>query len=307
MAVPFVEAEILSSSRDVPAGTIIILPENVLNFKRGIARIDRIVKQAQANLATIRKSFDIESDVDDASSSENHCEENPFARYIKKGLIIPWDCTQLPIASFLQKFGDEAKVNWSASEISEFLANKEHEKLPKHEEVVTKSKTILRYAIPRHAGAMHDYFLPLQSLISNVESALELAEGSISMCQMVSLAAHHKDSNGKHTFQLAVVEWQNPEEESKMCLFVFIRANPTLVQHMGVSSAGAVLPDMQKLMQIEEDLQMREQHAAELKTQEQQGNQRRQNESWTSSTSSWQQRPSYKKPRNTWTSNQWPA
>jgi hypothetical protein len=76
---------------------------------------------------------------------------------------------------------------------------------------------------------------------------------------------------------------------------------------MGISSKGTVLPDMQKLMPIEEDLQMREQHAAELKTQEQQGNQRRQNESWTSSTSSWQQRPSYKKPRNTWTSNQWPA
>jgi hypothetical protein len=249
--------------------------------------------------------MDIESDVDDASSSENHCEENPFARYIKKGLIIPWDCTQLPIASFLQKFGDEAKVNWSASEISEFLANKEHEKLPKHKEVVTKSKTILRYAIPRHAGAMHDYFLPLQSLISNVESALELAQGSISICQMMSLAAHHKDSNGKHTFQLAVVEWQSPEEERKMCLFVFIRANPTLVQHMGVSSAGAVLPDMQKMSQMQEDLQMREQHASGLKREITQENQKLQKEFWSQASSSWQQRPNQKRFRSAWSANEW--
>ena len=111
MAVPFVEADILSSARHVPAGTIVILPENVLNFKRRIARIDRFVKMAQANLATIRKSLDIESDCDDASSSEDHCEENPLARYIKKGLIIQWDCTPLPIAKFLNRIGDEAKVN----------------------------------------------------------------------------------------------------------------------------------------------------------------------------------------------------
>jgi len=111
MAVPFVEADILSSARHVPAGTIVILPENVLNFKRRLARIDRCVKMAQANLTTIRKSLNIESDCDDASSSEDHCEENPVARYIKKGFIIQWDCTQLPITKFLNKIGDEAKVN----------------------------------------------------------------------------------------------------------------------------------------------------------------------------------------------------
>jgi hypothetical protein len=76
---------------------------------------------------------------------------------------------------------------------------------------------------------------------------------------------------------------------------------------MGISSTGAVLPDMQKMRQIQEDLQMREQNAAELKTQEPQGNQERQNESWTPSTSSWQQRPNPKKPRGTWASNKGPA
>jgi hypothetical protein len=171
MAVPFVEADILSSPRHVPAGTIVILLENVLKFKRRLARIDRCVSMAQTKLATIRKSLYIESDCDDASSSEDKGEENPLARYIKKGLIIQWDLAEPPIAKFFNKFGDNAKVDWSVSEFTEFLANKLHEKLPKHEEVVTKSMTILRYALPRHAGAMHDYFLPLQSLISNLRIA----------------------------------------------------------------------------------------------------------------------------------------
>jgi hypothetical protein len=257
-------------------------------------------------LATIRKSFDIESECDDASSAEEHCEENSLVRYIKKGLIIQWNLTEPLIVRFLNKFEDEAKVNLSVSEFREFLANKLREEFPKYEEVVTKSMTILRYALPRHAGAMHDYFLPLQSLISNVESALRLS-GSISMCQMVSLAAHHKDSNGKRTFQLAVVELQNPEEANKFWLYVFIRANPTLVQHLGVSSAEAVLPDMQKMSQIQEDLQLREQTAAELNTEETQENQELQNASWTPSTSSWQPRPHPKKFRGTWASNKGPA
>ena len=304
MAVPFLEADILTSARHVPEGTIVILPGNVHKFKRRIARIGRCVSMAQRKLATIRKSLYIESDCDDASSSEVHCEENPLARYIKKGFIIQWDLAEPPIAKFFNKFGDNAKVDWSVSEFTEFLANKLHEKLPKHEEVVTKSMTILRYALPRHAGAMHDYFLPLQSLISNVESALRLS-GSISMCQMVSLAAHHKDSNGKHTFQLAVVEWKNPEEAGKMCLHVFIRANPTLVQHMGVSSAGAVLPDMQKMSQMQEDLQMREQHASGLKREITQENQKLQKRFWSQASSSWQQRPNQKRFRSAWSANEW--
>jgi hypothetical protein len=117
---------------------------------------------------------------------------------------------------------------------------------------------------------------------------------------MVSLAAHHKDSNGKHTFQLAVVELQSP-----FCLYVFIRANPTLVQYMGVSSAGAVLPDMQKMSQIQEDLQMREQHASGLKREITQENQKLQTKSWSQASSSWQQRPNQKRFRSAWSANQW--
>jgi hypothetical protein len=280
----------------------------VLNLKRWIARIERTLKKAQANVATIRKSFDLESECDDASSSEEHREGNPLDRYIKKGLIIQWDLSEPVIVRFLDKFADdEAMVKCSASEFAKFLANKLHGKFPKHEEVVTMSMSILRFATPRHAGTMHDYFLPIKSLISNVESALELEADSISMGHMLSLAAHHKDSNGKHTFQLAVVECQNPEEGNQFWLCVFIRVNPTFVEYMGVSSTGQVLPDMQKMRQIQEDLQMREQTAAELKTEETQENQELQNESWTPATSSWQQRPNQKRTRITWATNKWPA
>jgi len=174
--VPFVEADILSSLGHVPAGTIVILPENVLQFQKRSARIDRHMKIVQRNLTKIRKSLYIESDCDDASSSEDKGEENRLARYIKNGLIIEWDLTEPVIAKFLNKFGDDAKVNWSVSKFTEFVANKLHEELPKYEEVVTKTMTILRYAMPRHAGKMHDYFVPLQNLISNVESALDLAD-----------------------------------------------------------------------------------------------------------------------------------
>jgi len=205
MAVPFVEADVLSSPSQVPAGTIVILPENVLKFKRRLSRIDRCVKIAQTNLATIRKSLYIESDCDDASSSDDHCEENLLVRYIKKGLIVQWDCTQLPIAKLLNKIGDEAKVNWPVSQFTEFVANKLHEQLPKYDEVVAKTMTILRYARPRHAGKRHYYLVPLQNFISNVESALDLAD-SISTYQIVSLAAHHKDSHGRRISQLALVE-----------------------------------------------------------------------------------------------------
>jgi hypothetical protein len=213
--------------------------------------------------------------------------EKPLARYIKNGVIIEWDFTEPLIAKFLNKFGDDAKVNWSVSEFTEFVANKLHEALPKYEEVVTKSMTILRYAMPRHVGPMHDYFLPLRSLISNVESALDLAD-SISTSQMVSLAAHHKDSHGRHIFQVALVELQNPEEENQFDLCVFIRANPILVQHMGLSSTGQVL---QQFDQIEEEQQMREQHAAELKRKRTQQNEESQSEPWSQESSSLQQRP----------------
>ena len=168
--------------------------------------------------------------------------ERPLARYIKNGLIIEWDLTEPVIARFLNQFGDDAKVNWSVSAFTEFVANKLHEALPKCEEVVAKSMIILRYAMPRHAGPMHDYFVPLQTLISNVESALDLAD-SISTPQMVLLAAHHKDNKGTHIFQMALVEVPEPEETDQMVLHAFIRANPSLVQNMGVSCLGQVLPD----------------------------------------------------------------
>jgi len=45
-AVPFVEADILSSPGHVPAGTIVIFPENVLQFQKRTARIDRHMKIA---------------------------------------------------------------------------------------------------------------------------------------------------------------------------------------------------------------------------------------------------------------------
>ena len=59
---PFVEADILSWAGHVPAGTLIIFPENVLQFKKRVARIDRHMKLGQRNLAKIRKRFYIESD-----------------------------------------------------------------------------------------------------------------------------------------------------------------------------------------------------------------------------------------------------
>ena len=111
---------------------------------------------------------------------------------------------------------------------------------------------------------------------------------------MVSLAAHHKDSHGGRTFQLAQVELPSPEEENKFDLCVFIRANPTLAQHMGLSSTGQVLPQCD---QIEEDQQMREQHAAELKREETQQNEEWQSEPWSQESSSLQQRPYQKRHR----------
>ena len=69
-AMSFVEADILSSPRHVPAGTSVILSENVRQFQKRSARIDRHMKIAKRNLAKIKKSLYIESDCDDTSSSE---------------------------------------------------------------------------------------------------------------------------------------------------------------------------------------------------------------------------------------------
>jgi hypothetical protein len=254
---------------------------------------------AQANLATIRKSFDIESDCDDASSSEEHCEENPLGRYIKKGLIIQWDLTEPLIVRFLNKFEDEAKINCSVSQFTEFVASKLHEQLPKLNEITTKAVTIRRYARPRHAGPMHDYFLPLQTLISSVESALNLAV-AISTSHMISLAAHHKDKQGRHIFQLALVEVPKPESENKIVLHAFIRANPSLVQNMGVSCLGQVLPDKQKTTQIDEDQEVLEQYRPVRKRQDpQQQNQFWERNLWCHSFPSWKRR------REQWSGERW--
>ena len=84
--------------------------------------------------------------------------------------------------------------------IKELLAEKLHEKLSRCDEISTTTMNILRYAKPRHAGKMHDYFVPILSLILFVENALDLPKDSISSSQMVSLAAHHKDNNAKRIF-----------------------------------------------------------------------------------------------------------
>ena len=189
--------------------------------------------------------------------------------------------------------------------IKEFLAEKLHEKLSRCDEISTTTMNILRYAKPRHAGKMHHYFVPILSLILFVENALDLPKDSISSSQMVSLAAHHKDNNGKRIFQLAVVEVPKPQEKDKPDLCVFIRANPTLVQHMGVSPIGQVLPGLQKMDVNEDDQQVREQNASALNKEEEQQRPDWQRDPWSQPSSSWQPRPQPKKPRAQWTENKW--
>jgi hypothetical protein len=221
-------------------------------------------------------------------------------RHIKKEFIIQWNLTDLPVARYFNKFGDEAKINCSVSQFTEFVASKLHEQLPKSNEITTKAVTILRYAMPRHAGPMHDYFLPLQTLISNMESALELAADSISTSQMASLAAHHKDNKGAHIFQMALVELPDPEGTDQMVLHAFIRANPSLVQNMGVSCLGQVLPDKQKIAQIEEDKQLQEQHLpTKNKKDDQQQDHVWRRDPWRQNCSSW------KRPRQQWSEGPW--
>ena len=116
-AEPFVEADILSSTTQLPAGTLFILPENVPQFRKRLARIDRSMKVAQASVASMRKKFFTESDCDDASSSEDKAEQNPLDRYIEKNIIIQWNLTEPSIAKFSNQFGDEASVNWSVREL----------------------------------------------------------------------------------------------------------------------------------------------------------------------------------------------
>jgi hypothetical protein len=209
-------------------------------------------------------------------------------RYVEQKFIIQWKLTEPLVARYFNKFGDEAKINWSVRQFTEFVTNKLHEQLPKLKEVITKAKTILRYAKPRHAGPMHDYFVPFQTLISSVESALNLAD-SISISQMVSLAAHHKDDKGSHIFLLALVEVPDPAENDKMVLHAFIRANPSLVQNMGVSCVGQVLPDKQKMAQLEEDQQLQKQHWPGRKREATQ-QQDQVWERWNQGSSSWKRR-----------------
>jgi hypothetical protein len=254
---------------------------------------------AQNDLTIIRRGLHIESDGSETSSSECNAKENPLSRYIKNEFIIQWQLTEPLIARYFNKFGDEAKINCSVSQFTEFVANKLHEQLPKLNEITTKAVTILRYARPRHAGPMHDYFLPLQTLIPSVESALNLAV-AISTSQMISLAAHHKDKQGRHIFQLALVEVPEPESENKIVLHAFIRANPSLVQNMGVSCLGQVLPDKQKTTQIDEDQEMLEQYRPVRKRQDpQQQNQFWERNLWCHSFPSWKRR------REQWSGERW--
>jgi hypothetical protein len=290
----------LSSPRYVPAGTLVISEKLVPKFKRRLLLLDRHMKTAQTDLATIRKGLHIESDGSDASSSEDIAKENPLSLYIKKEFIIQWNLNDLPVARYFNKFCDEAKINCSVNQFTEYVASKMHEQLPKLSEITTKAVTILRYAMPRHAGPMHDYFLPLRSLISNVESALELAADSISTSQMVSLAAHHKDNKGTHIFQMALVELPDPEGTDQMVLHAFIRANPSLVQNMGVSCLGQVLPDKQKTTQIDEDQEVLEQYRPVRKRQDpQQQNQFWERNLWCHSFPSWKRR------REQWSGERW--
>jgi hypothetical protein len=122
---------------------------------------------------------------------------------------------------------------------------------------------------------------------------------------MIALAAHHKDSHGRHIFQVALVELQNLGEENQFDLCVFIRANPTLVQHMGVSPTGQVLPGVQKMDVNEDDQQVREQNASALNKEEEQQRPDWQRDPWSQPSSSWQPRPQPKKLRAQWTENKW--
>ena len=293
------EVATLSSPKYLPAGTFVISREFVPKFKRRLALLDRCLKIAQTNVSTIRKGLRIKSKGSDASSSEDVEKENSFNRYVEQKFIIQWKLTEPLVARYFNKFEDEAKINWSVRQFTEFVTNKLHEQLPKLKEITTKAVTILRYARPRHAGPMHDYFVPLQTLISSVESALNLAD-SISMCQMVSLAAHHKDDKGSHIFQLALLEVPDPAENDKMVLHAFIRANPSLVQNMGVSCVGQVLPDKQKTAHIEEDVQVQEQHRTGRKREStQQQDQAWERDPWSQGNFSWKRR------REQWSERRW--
>ena len=283
-----VEAATLSSLKYVQAGSFVIAREHMPKYKRRFAQLDRHMKTARTDLATIRRAFNVESDDSDASCSGDIAKVNRLGFYIKQGLIIQWNLTEPSVAKYFTKFGDEAKVNWSVSQFTEFVANKVHEQLPKLKEVITKAETILRYARPRHAGPMHDYFVPFQTLISSVQAALDMAD-LINTSQLASLAAHHKDNKGTHIFQLALVEVPEPEQKDNMVLYAFIRANPSLVQHMGISCLGQVLPDKQKMAQLEEDQQLQEQHWPQRKREATQ-QQDQAWERWNQGSSSWRRR-----------------
>jgi hypothetical protein len=117
---------------------------------------------------------------------------------------------------------------------------------------------------------------------------------------MVSLAAHHKDNKGTHIFQMALVEVPDPEEIDQMVLHAFIRANPSLVQNMGVSCLGQVLPDKQKTTQIEEDQEVQEQHRPVRKREDtQQQDQVWERNPWSQGSSSWKRR------REQWSEGPW--
>jgi hypothetical protein len=258
------EVATLRSPKYLPAGTFIISRQLLSKIKRRLAVIDRCLKIAQTNVSTIRKGLRIKSKGSDASSSEDVQKENSFNRYVEQKFIIQWKLTEPLVARYFNKFGDEAKINWSVRQFTEFVTNTLYEQLSKLKEITTKAVTILRCARPRHAGPMHDYFVPLQTLISSVQAALDMAD-LINTSQLASLAAHHKDNKGTHIFQLALVEVPEPEEKDNMVLYALIRANPSLVQHMGISCLGQVLPDKQKMAQLEEDQQLQKQHWPERK------------------------------------------
>ena len=107
------EAATLSSPKYLPAGTFIISREFVPKFKRRLALLDRCLKIAQTNVSTIRKGLRIKSKGSDASSSEDAQKEHSFNRYVEQKFIIQWKLTEPLVARYFNKFGDEAKINWS--------------------------------------------------------------------------------------------------------------------------------------------------------------------------------------------------
>jgi hypothetical protein len=205
-------------------------PEKIQNLTGSLARICRYAQNIEVNLTRFRAAFGLEG----CACPGLNLEEGQMDDFIRM-----WDCSDASIQDFLRRFGADAKVDWTTEAMYDAIAQKVHSSLPNLQILTETTLSILRYAHPRHAGPMHDYFLPVRRLLQHLESCPECT-GQLSVLHAVALAGNaSRTCKGGHTFQLALALTGSHVGTASLC--VFIRANPDVGSSMGVTSCGQVL------------------------------------------------------------------